>query len=280
MKNRLAFILLIALGVGFSAQGQLNAYKYIIVPKKFDAFKAENQYQTSTLVKHYLSEHRLTAVYDDSLPMELAGNRCMGLMANLLDESSMFTTKVVLTLKNCQNQEVFRTREGKSKTKEFEPAYREAIQEALGSFAGIAYEYRPQETETIPRTSIAQNNPDTEQKVPAAVSQSGAVEQKSTLEEQTYKSVEPRASNVQRGNSLSVGPNLDGILYAQAIEGGYQLVDNAPQIVLKLEGTSMDNIFLTQYGGHNAMVFKKGDNWYLEYVENGQKMTKELQIKF
>src|SRR5690606_5466586 len=128
MKKRHIYIVLIASGIGVSAHAQLDPYKYIIVPKKFDAFNSENQYHTSTLVTTYLSAYGLTAVYDDALPLDLAENRCLGLIANILDDSSMFTTKLKVSLKNCQNQEVFTTREGKSKAKEFDVAYREALE--------------------------------------------------------------------------------------------------------------------------------------------------------
>src|SRR5690606_12056370 len=261
MKKGLTYILIMAMGL--SAQAQLDEYKYVIVPKKFDAFKSENQYQTSTLVKHYLTEYGLTAVYDDALPPDLAENRCLGLMANILDDSSMFTTKLKLGFKNCQNQEVFTTREGKSKTKEYDAAYREALQQAFGSFAGINYRYRPKDRETIamqplerPVTSVpekaieAVGNP--AEKEAAVVQQQErakehVVEQKSNLEEQLYKSVEPRPSNFQKADTPAKAPNLTGILYAQPLEGGYQLVNSVPEIVLKLEETSLENIFLTHY---------------------------------
>ena len=294
MKKGLTYILIMAMGL--SAQAQLDEYKYVIVPKKFDAFKSENQYQTSTLVKHYLTEYGLTAVYDDALPPDLAENRCLGLMANILDDSSMFTTKLKLGFKNCQNQEVFTTREGKSKTKEYDAAYREALQQAFGSFAGINYRYRPKDRETIamqplerPVTSVpekaieAVGNP--AEKEAAVVQQQErakehVVEQKSNLEDQLYKSVEPRPSNFQKADTPAKAPNLTGILYAQPLEGGYQLVNSVPEIVLKLEETSLENIFLTHYGGNNAMVFKKDNLWFLEYMEQGEKKTRELQIKF
>ena len=294
MKKGLTYILIMAMGL--SAQAQLDEYKYVIVPKKFDAFKSENQYQTSTLVKHYLTEYGLTAVYDDALPPDLAENRCLGLMANILDDSSMFTTKLKLGFKNCQNQEVFTTREGKSKTKEYDAAYREALQQAFGSFAGINYRYRPKDRETIamqplerqvtsvPEKAIeAVGNP--AEKEAAVVQQQErakehVVEQKSNLEDQLYKSVEPRPSNFQKADTPAKAPNLTGILYAQPLEGGYQLVNSVPEIVLKLEETSLENIFLTHYGGNNAMVFKKDNLWFLEYMEQGEKKTRELQIKF
>lgn len=278
MKSRLAFILLFAVGFNCFVNAQLNDYKYIIVPKKFDAFKSENEYQTSTLVKHYLTEYGLTAVYDDSLPLDLAGNRCLGLMANLVDESSMFTTKLILTLKNCQNQEVFRTMEGKSKIKEFDAAYKDALEHAFVSFSTINYEYQAKDFGPVSEHPI---EPDFGNQQEAAQTVEKVIEQKSTLEEQTYKSVEPRPSTIKKADGpQSQATTFSGLLYAQPMENGYQLVDSTPKIVLKLEETSMENVFLTEYAGNNAVVFKKEDKWVLEYSENGEKKIKELNIKF
>ena len=145
MKSKVLYILLFAIVIGNAANAQLNSYKYIIVPKKFEAFKSVNEYQTSTLVKYFFEENGFNALYDDELPMELADNRCLGLMANLEDGSNMFTTKVTIVLKDCNNVEVFRSVEGVSKIKEYNKAYRDAIQKAFVSFAGMDYSYEPQE---------------------------------------------------------------------------------------------------------------------------------------
>lgn len=56
MKSKVLYILLLAMGLGGAVNAQLNNYKYIIVPKKFDAFKSVNEYQTSTLVKYFLNK--------------------------------------------------------------------------------------------------------------------------------------------------------------------------------------------------------------------------------
>ncbi|MGB3151109.1 MAG: hypothetical protein WBB27_10635, partial [Maribacter sp.] len=62
-----------------SGQSNLNEYKYIIVPTKFEGFKYENQHQTSTIVKHIFTEKGFRAVYDNALPQDLNLNRCLGL---------------------------------------------------------------------------------------------------------------------------------------------------------------------------------------------------------
>ena len=274
MKSKVLYILLIAMGLNGAVNAQLNSYKYIIVPKKFEDFKSVNQYQTSTFVKYYFEQNGFNAVYDDALPMDLAADRCLGLMANLVDGSNMFTTKVSITLKDCNNVEVFRSEEGKSKIKEYNKAYRDAIQKTFISFAGMDYHYEPKETApiTVSFKDDVKSVQDSKEHI---------VEQKATVEEQVYKSVEPKPTDIVKAvNEEKIAPAPTGTLYAQPIENGYQLVDSTPKIVLKLEETSMDNVFMTDFNGNNAVVFQKDGKWLLEYSENGEKVQKELNIKF
>lgn len=285
MKSKLVYIILFAVGLNTALYGQLNDYKYIIVPKKFSVFKNENQYQTSTLVKHFFTQNGFNAVYEDALPEELISNRCLGLEADLINDSSMFTTKVSISLKDCHNAEVFRSMEGSSRIKDYDGAYREAIQESFMSFTDMDYKYEPKESKDIksPDNEIIVSFRDDVKTVDEEddkVAES-VVEQKATTEEQVYKSVEPKPSNFTKATQTEGGkPISSDILYAQPIPTGYQLVDSTPKVVLKLEETSMENVFLTNYQGNNAVVFSKDGKWILEYQENGNKQQKELNIKF
>ncbi|MEL6305920.1 MAG: hypothetical protein AAFQ20_14185, partial [Bacteroidota bacterium] len=67
---------------------------------------------------------------------------------------------------------------------------------------------------------------------------------------------------------------------AQPTEGGYQLVDNTPQVVFKLVATSLENVYLLEGNGLNGVVFEKEGQWYLETAEKGIKKSTPLQIKF
>ncbi|NDV43712.1 hypothetical protein [Flagellimonas sediminis] len=279
MKLKVVYILLFAVGFSTAMKAQLNDYKYIIVPKSFSIFKKENEYQTSTLIKHYFVQNGFNAVYEDELPDDLITNRCLGLEADLINNSSLFTTKTSIALKDCHNVEVFRSLEGTSKIKEYAGAYKEAIQQAFVSFAGLDYSYQPKQTET-PKDPVVISFKD-DVKTVVEKEKDKVVEQKATTEEQVYKSVEPRPSNFTKSlPTEGAKPVTVDLLYAQPIENGYQLVDSTPKVVLKLESTSMDNVFLTQFEGNNAVVFNKDGKWILEYQENGNKHQKELNIKF
>jgi hypothetical protein len=292
MKN---FILPLILMCGFygMSQAELNKYKYIIVPTKFEAFKNENQYQTSTMIKYNLVENGFTVVYDNNMPADLVANRCLGLLLNLKDDSSMFTTKVTLVLKDCQSNVVYTTVEGSSKEKDYKSAFSEAIKECFKSLSGVGYKFEPSENNVPPSVSFKNDVKRIEEKASVAPKQNipnPVVQQKATLEEQSYKSMEPVQSNIAKAeNSMEIAPaqvayksDIATILYAQPIANGYQLVDSTPKIAMWLWKTSLNNVFRAEAteGVSDGVVLKKGDKWYFEYYEGDKLMGQELNIKF
>ncbi len=286
MKN--LFLLLFVLTV-FSGYPQvsLNEYKYIVVPKKFDAFKKENQYKTSTLIKHLFVQKGYNTVYEDALPEDLNSNRCLGLLVSINNESSMFTTKSALVLKDCSSQVILTTLTGSSKIKEFEGAYRESIKEAFATIAALDYMYAPKEKNNEPVTISFKNDvkPMEKKKEPKNKVDEVVVKQVATPEEQVYKSKEPVDSKIEKAEQVSkemvVEDNNDSnILYAQEIPNGFQLVDNAPKIRLKLYKTSMPNVYTVKHDKDNGVVYKKDGKWYFEYYSGNTLKTEELNIKF
>jgi len=302
MKNFILVLLCTMFGYNGMAQSQLNNYKYIIVPTKFDAFKKANEHQTSTLIKYMLVENGFNAVYDNAMPVDLVGDRCLGLLLDLKDDSSLFTTKVTLILKDCLSNEVYTTKEGISKQKEYKSAYTEAIKECFQTLTGVGYKYEPS-GDTAPTTlsfkndvkqleNVAEEDKDirfadrAEDKTES--NRQKVVQQKSTLEEQSYKSMEPVQSNITKAENMPsmALPNVEyqtvgtGVLYAQAIANGYQLVDSTPKITLKIYKTSQANVFIASGDAGNGLVLKKGDKWYFEYYEGDKLMGQELSIKF
>ena len=71
---------------------------------------------------------------------------------------------------------------------------------------------------------------------------------------------------------------IEGVLYAQEIENGYQLVDSTPKVVYKVKKTHLDQVYLVE--GKSAIVFKKGDDWVVEFYENNVLKQLTLNIKF
>ena len=281
MKNMFFAILFIG-GFVATVNAQLNDYKYIIVPKKFNEFKKENQYQTSTLVKYLFEKKGFTALYGDELPDELNNNRCLGLWVDLIDGSSMFTTKTKLILKDCAEKEVFSTKEGKSKSKEFKTAYSEAIRDAFNSFNTVNYAYNGNSQKSAPITVSFKNDvKKIEEKkevvAPKNTESVAVIKQEASTARQTYKSVEPVQSDIKKEVEA-----ITGTLYAQELPdgNGYQLVDSTPKILMKVYKTSMPDYYLGKRDGTDGVLLKKDGKWFFEYYEGGVLKADELDIKF
>lgn len=126
------------------AQNELNAFKYIIIPRKYDFSKIENEYRLNTLTKHLFDKAGyLTLVQGNDYPEEVNANPCIAVTANVVNESSMFTTKVKIELKNCYDQVVYTSEEGTSKIKEYDKTYRDAIEKSFVSIQELDYTYDP-----------------------------------------------------------------------------------------------------------------------------------------
>ncbi len=269
--NRVVFLLLMVFSGNTLIFGQLNNYKYVIVPKKFDIFKKENQYRTSTLVKYLFTQEGFNAVYEGAFPLDLEVEPCLGLWVNLIDESSLFITKTRLSLVDCNRKVVFETQEGKTKTKEFEQAYREAISEAFGSLRMLNYSYEPEVKEGNQAPITVSFKDDIKSLEEESNTNTTKTESKKTDETAVVGKNKPKVPvKGVKGNKL---------LYAQAIEDGFQLVDSTPSVVYILKSTSAPNVFLVSQAGKNGVVFKENGKWYIEFDEKGSK-AKELNIKF
>ncbi len=269
------------------AQNELNAYKYIIVPKKFEAFKNSNEYLTSTLIKHLFTEKGFETVYADELPEELKQNRCSGLEVNLLDNSAMFSTKTVILLKDCSEKEIFRSVQGTSREKEYKTAFAQAIRQSFKSFDRINYVYKAPTKDAAPIAVSFKD--DVKQLVEENKNESSGTKtvvfQEATRENQSFKSMEPTntSSTFRKGdqtNSSEKSTKTESILYAQQTSNGFQLVDSTPKIQYRLYSSTNPATFWAVTETKKGIVFQKEGKWYFEYFENEQTETQELVIKF
>ncbi len=223
-----AIVLVVFLSLTSKLHGQLNEYKYIVVPKKFDGFSKENQYKTSTLVKHLFTQNGFTVVYDDGLPADLRENRCLGLYVGLIDESSMFTTKTALTLKDCDNAEIFTTAQGRSKSKAYETAFSEAINQAFKSFNGVNYSYKPkQEAPNNEVLTVSYKN-DVKQLDETPKDQRGQnplVQEEFTKENQLYKDNRPVDSAYEKASPQE---NTTNTIQQKATRDEQSYTDSSP----------------------------------------------------
>jgi len=152
-KAYLIFVLFI--GVCFTGVGQnLNSYKYVVIPEKFDFLKESNQYQMNELAKFLFEKYGFSAFMASELkPSDISMDPCNTLYADVKDDSGLLQTKLQVLLKDCRNNIVFTSEEGKSREKDFKKAYQEALRAAFKYVQTINYTYSEnteKQVESIP----------------------------------------------------------------------------------------------------------------------------------
>lgn len=234
------------------SQSTLNNYKYVMVPERFSFSREPNQYGLTTISKLLLEEKGFTAfVGDGKAPSEVAANKCNALTAEVTEKKAVFVTNLTLLLKDCQGNIIFKSKEGKSREKEYPAAYNEALRNAFASLKETPYQY----DSTILPTSVQQ-----------AVT--------------TPASAAPVATTPVSSAAPTVVTGITGTLYAQAIPNGYQLVDITPKKVLILLKTSVQDYFIAEGGVSNGIVFKKEGAWIFEYYKDNKLVSQKLEIRF
>jgi len=234
---------------GYS-QNNLNNYKYVIVPERYSFSKEDNQYGLSTTTKLLLEQKGFEAfIGNKGLPPALAANKCNALMADVAQSGGFFTTKLTLLLKDCQGNIIFKSKEGKSREKEFPVAYDAALKDAFSSLNDVPYKYDSTATAQVQQPAAMPAAP------PAPV------------------------PAVPAPVVAAVG-EITGTLYAQATPNGYQLVDTTPKKVLTLLKTSMQDYYIAEAGASNGVVFKKDGAWVFEYYKDNKLVSQKLEIKF
>ncbi|MET4142336.1 hypothetical protein ABIB30_004737 [Pedobacter sp. UYP1] len=263
MFNMKRYILLLLLFISFSgyAQHTINNYKYVLVPEKFSFLKEQDQYRLNTLAKFLLAEKGFDAYFDNfDLPTAIANNKCDALHAEVLEKKGMFTTNLTLLLKDCKGNIVFKSKEGKSREKEYKTSYNLALRDAFTSLDEVKYAYNGtvnSQDQQVATTITAVNAPVATATVPVS------------------------AVVVTPAKTVAVETNqAAGTLYAQPTANGYQLIDTTPKKVLTLLKTSVQDYFIADNGTANGIVLKKNGEWFFEYYKDDKLMAEKLLIKF
>ena len=139
-------ILIVIFFIGFTAtaQQELDAYKYVVVPSKFDFQKKANQYGVNMLLKYKFQQLGFETYLDtDVLPEALKGEGCSSLRPTIISKGGMFTTRLLVEVTDCLNRVLFRTVEGSSKEKSYKVSYNIALREAFTSFGDYRLSYTP-----------------------------------------------------------------------------------------------------------------------------------------
>ncbi|HEU4789469.1 MAG TPA: hypothetical protein VFS71_07275 [Flavobacterium sp.] len=255
MKTKFLFLLLLISSYAFSQS--VNDYAAVIIPLKYDFLKSENQYRLCTLTKVNLKKAGFEAFYvNEDIPAEYS-NRCSLLNVDLLRENGFLVTKLYVVFKDCNGKVVFKSEVGKSKEKDYEVAYTEALNMAFASVYALQYKYNG-----------------------GAVANSHNVTAVSPV-------MAPVASTAVVATTAAVAVNVsnatesDGVvLFAQPIKNGFQLVDTTPKVVMKAYKTTNPSIYLASKENIQGVMVLKENQWFFEYYEKETLMSEKIIVKF
>ena len=246
--KKLVFVFILFSTVAFSQN--INNYKAVIIPLKYDFLKSENQYRLATLTKLNLQKAGFVAFYsNEDIPSEYK-DRCSLLTVDVKKESGFLMTKLAVVFNDCFGKLVFQSEMGKSKLKEYESAYSEALNDAFRSINALNYKY---ELNQSPSKQLTQVSP----------------------VESVNSSISSWATVVQDS------PNTNAeLLYAQATPTGYQLVDASPKVVFKLNKTSVPTLYTAIKDNRQGVLIQKENQWFFEYYENDKLFSELVRVKF
>ncbi len=133
MKTFYLTFLFLGLTISAQCQKSLSDYSYIIVNDQFEFQDQKDKYQLNSLIKFLYNKHGFHAYFNKEVPQNV--RRCDGLYADAEGKPGFRVTKVTHIIRDCNGNEVFRSKEGKSGHKEFKNAYYEAAREAFESIS-------------------------------------------------------------------------------------------------------------------------------------------------
>nr|WP_298659359.1 hypothetical protein [uncultured Flavobacterium sp.] len=123
MRFYLYILFFLMMGLSYSQTKQV-----IIIQHKYDFQTEPDAYNINNMFKGILLAEGFDVYFDDEeLPLFVAQNRCNALNGVVLDKSNVFVTKLKFVLKDCQNKILFESAEVKSKEKNIQNGYIEAL---------------------------------------------------------------------------------------------------------------------------------------------------------
>lgn len=245
MKLKLIIFLFI-LSNSIFAQS-INDYAAVVVPLKYDFLRSENEYRMATITKFNLEKAGFVAMYANTDFSSDYPNRCSLLSIDVIKDSGFLTTKLYVEFKDCYGKVIYTSEVGKSKEKDFGTAYQEALENAFVSIVKLGYKYSGKPTVKV----------------------TSAVAAESIIVAQQVAPVSSFVNNVNQE-----------VLYAQATETGFQLIDKTPKVVMKLMKTGTPNSFIAIKGDLQGVLNLKDNQWFFDSYQNGTLVSEVIAVKF
>ena len=131
MKQFIVIIFACLISISAISQStDLSNYSYVVVPDRFEFLSTPDRYQLNSMAVFYLNKSGFNAFLSSKMPNV---NRCDGLYADVEEFGGIFGTKLQVVLRDCNDNEVYRSEEGRSKYKEYDKSYQDALRKAFES---------------------------------------------------------------------------------------------------------------------------------------------------
>ena len=240
------------------SQKNLNNYKYVTVPNRFDFLKSPDQYQVNSLTKFLLKKNGFMVLEDSAnYPEDLSKNRCLLLYVDVQKLKGFLKTKLEVQFKNCNNEVVYTSATGVSKEKEYKKSYNEALRSAFESIATLNYNYVEQAT----NMAVAEPEPiAVEAPNPPAVQKPVEVLPTPTIPEERPVKVPV----------VEVPP-----IQVHATSYGFEVIDSGSGTILHtLHATIYNGVYLID--NKPGIAYMRGNRWVREYVYRQKIMIEPL----
>ena len=253
MKKYLLVLVVFLSALASLNSQNLNAYKYVIVPVKYDFLKEQNQYQLNELTKFLFEKSNFEVIMEGSeMPADWVADNCIALYVDVEDDSKLFNTTLKLILKDCGKKVILESQNGSSREKDYKTAYHEALREAYKSFESLDHSYEPKlnsnatASTKVPTDEVITNTIDkvkeVEEVIVSAIPIKLNVEEKSTTEENANK-------------QLSF--NIDGKqFFLEKTDFGFYLTkEQDSEAIAKLINTSLEGHYIYKTIKSNGLAY-------------------------
>jgi hypothetical protein len=228
-----------------------NDYKYAVVPSKFSFLKEADQYRLNTYTKMFMQKYGFETWFDnENIPAEIANSNCNKVYVDVIENNTMFITKLKVVLKDCTNKILYTSAEGQSREKDFKTAYTQALRDAFNSLELLHHKYNGKNT-------------------------SETVVEKIDTEPVDVKSI-------AAGNAAQITILQNVKLAAVTTKTGYELIlmsdSEAGKKVMDLLKTSQKNSYIAVAPDHQGVLVNVEGNWLFEYYTAGKMVSQQLII--
>ena len=273
MKKSILVLSVILACLTFSnAQSNINNYKYVIVPNKFDFLKEADKYQLNSLTKFLFNKYGFISIMEDEVYLQdLVNNSCLALRSDVIKIKGFINTKLGVVLKNCKNENIFTSEVKITQEKDFKTAYTIAIRSAFKSLETLNYTYKPNKNVVA---EVNKSNTATNQQMEKLK------EEIKMLKEDKLADIVV-VTNTEEENEIAEEEIVEDEFYYNAIpiDNGFELRDNLTnKVKYIIYSTNLNNVYIIK--GRNGIIYKNGDKWVREFVSALKTSFQVLDIKF